>query len=66
MPCDKDVDGDYGTETRRVITSFQIQMHTGIVADGIAGPQTEAKLLSELTSVDRTDTHRSKPLAPRQ
>jgi hypothetical protein len=57
------VDGDYGAETRRVVTSFQ--MRTGIVADGIAGAQTEAKLLSELNSVGRTDTHRSKPLAPR-
>jgi peptidoglycan hydrolase-like protein with peptidoglycan-binding domain len=55
-------DGDYGAETRRVVTSFQ--MRTGIVADGIGGAQTEAKLLSELTPVGRTDTHRSKPLAP--
>ena len=43
------VDGDYGAETRRVVTSFQ--MRTGIVADGVAGAQTEAKLPSELTSV---------------
>ena len=57
------VDGDYGAETRRVVTSFQ--MRTGIVADGIACAQTEAKLLSELTSVGGTDTHRSKPVAPR-
>ena len=57
------VDGDYGAETRRVVMSFQ--MRTGIVADGIAGAQTEAKLLSELTSVGGTDTHRSKPVAPR-
>jgi peptidoglycan hydrolase-like protein with peptidoglycan-binding domain len=47
------VDGDYGAETRRVVTSFQ--MRTGIVADGIAGAKTEAKLLSELTSVGRTN-----------
>ena len=40
------VDGDYGAETRQVVTSFQ--MRTGIVADGVAGAQTEAKLLSEL------------------
>ena len=57
------VDGDYGAETRQVITSFQ--MHTGIVADGIAGAQTEAKLLSELTSLGSTDTQRSKSLTPR-
>jgi N-acetyl-anhydromuramyl-L-alanine amidase AmpD len=43
------VDGDYGPETRQVVTSFQ--MHTGIVVDGIAGAQTEAKLLSELSSM---------------
>jgi N-acetyl-anhydromuramyl-L-alanine amidase AmpD len=41
------VDGDYGPETRQVVTSFQ--MHVGIAADGVAGPQTEAKLLSELS-----------------
>jgi peptidoglycan hydrolase-like protein with peptidoglycan-binding domain len=29
------VDGEYGSETRQAITSFQ--MHAGIVADGIAG-----------------------------
>ena len=40
------VDGDYGTETRQAVTSFQ--MRTGIVADGVAGAQTEAKLLSDL------------------
>ena len=54
------VDGDYGPETRQVVTSFQ--MHAGIVADGIAGAQTEAKLLSELTIMRQTDTHRSKPV----
>jgi N-acetyl-anhydromuramyl-L-alanine amidase AmpD len=57
------VDGDYGPETRQVVTSFQ--MRTGIVADGMTGAQTEAKLLSELSCVRRTDTHRAKPLAPR-
>lgn len=57
------VDGDYGTETRQAVTSFQ--MRAGIVADGIAGVQTEARLLSELTSLRGTDTHSSKPLAPR-
>ena len=40
------VDGDYGPETRQVVTSFQMQV--GIVADGIAGPQTEARLIREL------------------
>ena len=40
------VDGDYGSETRQAVTSFQ--MHAGIVADGVAGAQTEAKLLAEL------------------
>jgi hypothetical protein len=49
------VDGDYGTETRQVITSFQ--MRTGIVADGVAGAQTEAKLLSELNRMRKTDGH---------
>jgi hypothetical protein len=57
------VDDDYGAETRQVVTSFQVR--TGIVADGIAGAQTEAKLLSELTSLDDTDIRRAKPLAPR-
>jgi murein L,D-transpeptidase YcbB/YkuD len=54
------VDGDYGPETRQVVTNFQ--MHAGIVADGIAGAQTEAKLLSELSSVRQTDTHRANPV----
>jgi len=49
------VDGDYGAETRQVVTSFQTR--TGIAADGIAGIQTEAKLLSELSSIRRTDGH---------
>jgi peptidoglycan hydrolase-like protein with peptidoglycan-binding domain len=40
------VDGDYGPKTRQVVTSFQ--MHAGILADGIAGTQTETKLLIEL------------------
>jgi N-acetyl-anhydromuramyl-L-alanine amidase AmpD len=53
------VDGDYGTETRQVVTSFQ--MRSGIVADGIAGAETEAKLLSELASLGGADTHRAKP-----
>ena len=43
------VDGDYGPETRQAITSFQ--MHTGIVADGIAGTQTEAQLTKELSGL---------------
>jgi N-acetyl-anhydromuramyl-L-alanine amidase AmpD len=54
------VDGDYGSETRQVVTNFQ--MHAGIVADGIAGAQTEAKLLSELSSVRQTNTHRANPV----
>ena len=49
------VDGDYGAETRQVVTSFQ--MHTGIVADGVAGAQTEAKLLSELNRKRENDGH---------
>ena len=40
------VDGDYGAETRQVVTSFQDR--TRIVAAGAAAAQTEAKLLSEL------------------
>jgi N-acetylmuramoyl-L-alanine amidase/Putative peptidoglycan binding domain len=43
------VDGDYGPETRQVVTSFQ--MHVGIVADGIAGAQTESRLLKELSDL---------------
>jgi murein L,D-transpeptidase YcbB/YkuD len=45
------VDSDYGPETRQVVTSFQ--MHAGILADGIAGSQTEAKLLTELSRSGR-------------
>ena len=41
------VDGDYGPETRQAVTSFQ--MHAGIAADGICGPQTEAALLKALS-----------------
>jgi N-acetyl-anhydromuramyl-L-alanine amidase AmpD len=54
------VDGDYGPETRQAVTSFQ--MNSGVVADGIAGAQTEAKLLAELTNRRRSDTHRAAPL----
>ncbi len=43
------VDGDYGPETRQVVTSFQ--MHAGIVADGIAGVQTEAQLTKEINDL---------------
>jgi N-acetyl-anhydromuramyl-L-alanine amidase AmpD len=54
------VDGDYGPETRQVVTSFQ--MHAGIVADGVAGAQTEARLLSELSNMRPTHTPSTKPL----
>jgi peptidoglycan hydrolase-like protein with peptidoglycan-binding domain len=54
------VDGDYGPETRQVVTSFQ--MHAGILADGIAGSQTGAKLLTELS---RSGRHRAELLSPR-
>jgi len=40
------VDGDYGPGTRQAITSFQ--MHAGILADGVCGPQTEAALVNAL------------------
>ena len=50
------VDGDYGPETRQVVTSFQ--MHAGMLADGIAGAQTEARLLTELS---RSDRRRAEP-----
>ena len=43
------VDGDYGPETRQGVTSFQ--MHSGIVADGIVGAQTEAQLIEELNNL---------------
>ncbi len=46
------IDGDYGLETRQVVASFQ--MYAGISADGIAGAQTEAKLLSELSNRHRS------------
>jgi peptidoglycan hydrolase-like protein with peptidoglycan-binding domain len=49
------VDGDYGTETLQAVTSFQ--MRTGIVADGVAGAQTEAKLLSDLNRMREMDGH---------
>jgi hypothetical protein len=49
------VDGDYGAETRQAVTSFQ--MRTGIVADGVAGAQTEAKLLSDLNRMREMDGH---------
>jgi hypothetical protein len=32
-------------------------MRTGIVADGVAAPHTEAKLLSELNHMRETDGH---------
>jgi N-acetyl-anhydromuramyl-L-alanine amidase AmpD len=54
------IDGDYGPETRQVVTSFQ--MHAGILADGIAGAQTEAKLLAELS---RSGHRRAEPFSPR-
>jgi peptidoglycan hydrolase-like protein with peptidoglycan-binding domain len=47
------VDGDYGPETRQAVTSFQ--MHAGIVADGMAGAQTEAQLLNELSGGRRSE-----------
>jgi N-acetyl-anhydromuramyl-L-alanine amidase AmpD len=47
------VDGDYGPETRQAVTSFQ--MHVGIVADGIAGAQTEARLTKELKDMRLVD-----------
>jgi N-acetyl-anhydromuramyl-L-alanine amidase AmpD len=47
------VDGDYGPETRQAVTSFQ--MHAGIAADGIAGAQTEAALITKLTNQRQTD-----------
>ena len=49
------VDGDYGAETRQAVTSFQ--MRTGIVADGVAGAQTEAKPLSDLNRMREMDGH---------
>lgn len=49
------LNSDYGAETRQVVAGFQ--MRTGIVADGVAGAQTEAKLLSELKRMRETDGH---------
>lgn len=51
------VDGDYGPETRQVVTSFR--MHAGIVAHGIAGAQTEAKLLDELSNTRQMGAQRA-------
>ena len=53
------VDGDYGPETRQAVASFQ--MHSGIVADGFAGTQTEAKLLAELSNRRGSDIHAAEP-----
>jgi N-acetyl-anhydromuramyl-L-alanine amidase AmpD len=50
------VDGDYGPETREAVASFQMQ--AGIVADGIAGAQTEAELLKQLSLGGRFDVSR--------
>jgi peptidoglycan hydrolase-like protein with peptidoglycan-binding domain len=54
------IDGDYGPETRHTVMSFQ--MDAGIVADGVAGAQTEAKLLTELSNRSRSANHLSGPL----
>lgn len=53
------VDGDYGPETRQSITSFQ--MHAGIVADGIAGEQTEAQLVKELIDLGPIEAQTVRP-----
>jgi peptidoglycan hydrolase-like protein with peptidoglycan-binding domain len=58
------VEGDKGAETRQVVTSFQ--MRTGIVADGVAGAQTEAKLLGELNRMRETDGHLPRSFAAQQ
>jgi hypothetical protein len=55
LGCRIAVDGDYGPETRHAVMNFQ--MHSGIVADGIAGVQTEAKLLTELSNPSRSGDH---------
>ena len=55
------VDGDYGAQTRSVVTNFQTRV--GIVADGIAGAQTEAKPLSEQTGLDRREAPFAQPPA---
>lgn len=54
------IDGDYGPETRHTVMRFQ--MDAGIVADGVAGAQTEAKLLAELSNRSRSDNHPSESL----
>ena len=53
------VDGDYGPETRQAVTS--LQMHAGIVADGIAGAQTEAQLIKELNDLRRNEAQAIRP-----
>jgi N-acetyl-anhydromuramyl-L-alanine amidase AmpD len=47
------VDGDYGPQTREAVASFQTG--AGLVADGIAGAQTEAELLKHLSLARRSD-----------
>lgn len=42
-----------------MVTNFQTRV--GIVADGIAGAQTEAKLLSEQTGLDRREAPFAQP-----
>ena len=63
------VDGDDGPETRQAVASFQ--MHWGLVADGFAGTQTEAKSAAVNRAIDavRTSTplnlgNPARPLPP--
>jgi len=53
------VDGDYGPETRQSIIGFQ--MHAGIVADGVAGEQTEAQLNKELNELRPIEAQTVRP-----
>jgi N-acetyl-anhydromuramyl-L-alanine amidase AmpD len=47
------VDGDYGPETERVTRAFQVAR--GIVADGIAGPQTRETMDDTLVALELND-----------
>ena len=54
------VDGKYGPQTRQAVIGFQ--MHAGIVADGVAGAQTEAQLIFELSNMRPTSSPFAKPV----
>src|SRR4051812_3762985 len=48
-----ELDGAFGATTKKALTAFQEA--TGLVADGVAGPATQAKVLSLLGSLVHED-----------